>query len=397
MGRSVVPGVVLAHGDGTRVWSDHGVEYIDLFAGAGVCLLGHNHKRFNSALHNQLKCLVATRNPMKVRDEAVEALRERIPASLDTVIFVSSGAEAVDIALRICASATGRKNVVALRAAYHGRSGAARAVSDQRWMGATDLNDTDAHVLRVELPESTQQLCALTTQLQGFTDVSAIIVEPVQATAGNRFPDPAFVPAIRATADEMGALLIVDEIVTGGGRTGRFLAYPDASPSPDILVLGKGLANGLPVGAVAVSSQLLRSADIGATSSTFGENPLTMAAVRFSLHESERLELPTLAATVGAAWIATLADQLERVACVGAIQGKGLLIGIEILDPRTGAHLSASRETELLKCLAETGLLVGAGASRLRVNPALVFTRADAQEATARLLTGLHAFSEAAP
>lgn len=385
--RSVAPSIALSHGCGVRLWSVSGDEYLDLFGGAGVCVLGHGDERFAEQVSGQLRKIAAARHELPVRAEARSRVEEHLPGGLGGVVLVSSGGEAIDLALRLGGIGADAR-VVAFEEAYHGRVGASRALSDPVWRRRSE--GEAGSVFRVPFPMCPEELDGLESSLEEVGDFDAVVVEPVQGTAGNRFPAAGFLGLLRERADQQGAILVIDECVTGGGRTGSMLASAD-SVDPDIVVLGKGLGNGLPVGAVALAEDLAQSCSAEPVSTTFGGNPLTCAAICAVL---DRLEegLGEEVAAHGRAWLRMLREGLADLGVVGAVRGEGLLIGIELRSPRSGGKLSREEEVSALRLLATHGLLVGIGNSRIRLNPPLVFGAEEAEVSTAGLVAGLAAF-----
>jgi predicted acetylornithine/succinylornithine family transaminase len=356
--------VTFVSGDGVWLTDAEGRRYLDLLGGIAVVSLGHGHPAPLAAAQSQLEQLWHVSNlysnePML---RLAGLLSERLGGA--RAFFCNSGAEAVEAALKWARKATGRPVVVALERSFHGRTHGALAVTGQPAKRAAweplapaarfvRLNDVDALAEAVE------------------PDVAAILVEPVQGEGGIHAATPEFLAAARALADEHGSLLVFDEVQCGVGRTGRFLACEQLGAKPDAVTLAKGLANGLPIGALLVADSAPDAFEPGDHGSTFGGNPVACAAACAVV---EALDGALLAAVRRNG--ERLAAGLAALPGVVEVRGRGLLLGAE-LDRPAGPVVAA--------CL-EAGLLVGtAGETVLRLTPPLTITGGELDAGLARL------------
>ncbi|PPI06150.1 acetylornithine transaminase [Rathayibacter sp. AY1B8] len=361
------PLAVLERGEGCRVWDVDGREYLDFLGGIAVNSLGHAHPVFVEAVTRQAGALAHVSNYFATAPqiELAETLR-RLTGAGETgrVYFANSGTEANEAAFKLARlnAAGGRHRVLALQNAFHGRT-----------MGALALTGKAAMRAPFEpMPGGVEHLEASIEALEAALDesVAALIVEPIQGEAGV-IPLPAgYLERARELTREHGALLIVDEIQTGVGRTGRWFAYQEAGILPDAVTLAKGLGGGFPVGALVTFGEASDLLQKGHHGSTFGGNPLATAVAGAVLAEIERADLLGNARERGA----QIVDALTALdsPLIGGVRGAGLLLGIALTRP-VAAELAAA-------CL-DAGLIVNAANdSSIRLAPPLVVTAADVTE-----------------
>ncbi|MCY4146457.1 MAG: aminotransferase class III-fold pyridoxal phosphate-dependent enzyme [Chloroflexi bacterium] len=348
----------LVKGQGLYVWDANGNRYLDATSGQGVAALGHCHPAVVAAIQAQASQLITAQESFynDRRAELYPLLASLTPGDLDQFFLCNSGAEAIEGALKVAMLLTGRAGVVAAKRSFHGRTtGALSMTWTQKYrkpfMGwlpaATHVAYNDIAAAHAAITDAT----------------AAVVVEPVQGEGGVHPASPAYLQALRQRCDETGAMLVVDEIQTGFGRTGSMFGFEKARILPDIIALGKALAGGLPMGAVGWRSahgQIPRASH----GSTFGGNPLACAAAIAALRAIHELRLPDHASQTGA-W---MMDELRAANLRGAreVRGRGLMIGIEL----------RGRVTPTLKALQERGILaLPAGATTLRLLPPLIITR----------------------
>jgi acetylornithine/N-succinyldiaminopimelate aminotransferase len=346
--------VTFVSGDGCWLTDTSGKRYLDLLGGIAVVSLGHCHPAPLAAAHAQLDALWHTSNLFGTEPMARLAalLSDRFGGS--RAFFCNSGAEAVEAALKWARKATGRPEVVALENSFHGRTHGALAVTGQPAKRAAW--EPLAPVARF----ATLNDVASLEELVG-PQTAAILIEPVQGEGGIHPADSAFLDAARGLADEHGALLVYDEVQSGVGRTGSFFAWEQSGVAPDALTLAKGLANGLPIGALLVSDSAPDGFSIGDHGSTFGGNPVTCAAacaVVETLDEALLFSVGLRSHQLSGG-LAALPGVLES-------RGRGLLLGAE-LDRPAGPVAAAA---------LDAGLLIGtAGETVLRLTPPLTVSR----------------------
>ncbi|MHB8067960.1 MAG: acetylornithine transaminase [Desulfobaccales bacterium] len=338
--------LVLVKGEGCRVWDDAGREYLDFVAGLAVCNLGHAHPEVARAVAAQMQQLVHTSN-IYYTTPMVELAEELVRHSFaDRVFFANSGAEVNEGAIKLCRKyareryGPGRHNIISMHNSFHGRTlGALSATGqDKFWQGFEPL-----------LPGFTFVPFNDLAALDKAADVGAcaVLLEPIQGEGGVCLPEPGFLTGVRQICDQKGLLLVVDEVQTGLGRTGRLFAHEHYGVKPDVMTLAKALANGLPMGALLATAEVAQAFVPGTHASTFGAGPVIAAAAKtaFGL-----LSNPEFLATVRAK-----GDYLEEKAgaliksfpVIKEVRGLGLIWGLE-LSQEGAAVVTACRERGLL-------------------------------------------------
>jgi acetylornithine/succinyldiaminopimelate/putrescine aminotransferase len=321
-------GLVVTRAAGATVWDATGRAYLDLLAGMGVANVGHTHPEVVAAVHAQaeryLHVLVYGELALEPQVRLAARLAALLPDPLDVVYFCSTGAEAIEGALKTARKLTRRPRLVAFDGGFHGDTFGALSV------GGNPLYRRPFEPL---LPEITHLPYGDVAALAGIDErTAAVVVEPIQAEGGVRIPRDDFLPALRRRCDETGTLLVLDEVVTGLGRTGRFLAADHWGVVPDILVLAKALGGGLPLGAFIGSRRIMTTlADDPplAHVTTFGGHPLSCAGGLAALEVLVRDRLAERAAELGARLLADLAALVGRGGLV-AVRGRGMLLGLEL-------------------------------------------------------------------
>lgn len=350
--------VAIVRGQGARVWDAEGREYIDCVAGHGVAIVGHANPAVAQAIARQARILVTCPGVFYNDQRAafLEKLTSLAPSGLRRAFLSNSGAEAVEAAIKLARLATGRTGIVATMRGFHGRTlGALSATWEKRYRepfqplvpGFTHVPYDDLGTMEEAMGE----------------DTAAVIVEIVQGEGGVRPGSGETFHGLRELCDQRGALLIVDEVQTGFGRTGKLFACEHHHLTPDILCLGKGMAGGVPMGATLFGDKV-GELPRGAHGSTFGGNPLACAAGLAALDYIVREDLPGQAAEKGV----YLLDRLRRIAApvIREVRGLGLMVGIE-LRRRVQPYLVALMERRVLA--------LPAGRTVLRLLPPLVISR----------------------
>ncbi|PPF10102.1 acetylornithine transaminase [Rathayibacter rathayi] len=366
------PLAVLERGEGCRVWDVDGREYLDFLGGIAVNSLGHAHPVFVEAVSRQASALAHVSNyfASAPQIELAETLRRLTGAGDEgRVFFANSGTEANEAAFKLARlnAAGGRHRILALQNAFHGRS-----------MGSLALTGKVAMRAPFEpMPGGVEHLEASIGALEATLDesVAALIVEPIQGEAGVIPLPVGYLERARELTRQHGALLIVDEIQTGVGRTGRWFAYQEAEILPDAITLAKGLGGGFPIGALVTFGEASSLLQKGQHGSTFGGNPLATAVAGAVLAEIERADLLGNARERGNQIVEAL-TALDSPLIAG-VRGAGLLLGIALTRP-VAAELAAA-------CL-DAGLIVNAANdSSIRLAPPLVVAAADVAEFAERL------------
>ncbi len=348
----------IVQGRGVFVWDEAGRRYIDCVAGIGVANVGHCHPALTRAIAEQAQTLL-TCQEMFYNDRRAELLARLVtvlPEGLARLYLCNSGTEAVEAALKFARLSTGRKGVVAAMRGFHGRTlGALSATHKEKYRAAfAPLVPDFAHVPFGNIER-------MRTAVTGQT--AAVIVEVVQGEGGVRPGTADYFQALRQLCDERGALLIIDEVQTGFGRTGRWFACEHAGVVPDIICLGKAIAGGVPMGAVGIGERVTGLA-AGAHGSTFGGNPLACAAALAALAVYEDEGLIVRSAAMGTYFQTSLAAIESPL--IREVRGLGLMIGMEL----------KVRAMPIVQALMERGILVlTAGATVLRFLPPLTIGR----------------------
>jgi acetylornithine/N-succinyldiaminopimelate aminotransferase len=371
-------GLVVDRARGVWVWDADGTPHLDLLAGMGVANVGHAHPEVVAAARAQMERHLHVMVYGEVVQEAqvrlAARLAELLPPSLDRVYFTSSGAEAVEGAMKAARKHTGRRTFVAFERGFHGDT-----------LGALSLGGNPVYTdpFRPLLPDVRLLPFDREAALDAIDDeVAAVVVEPVQAEGGVRVPGAGFLAALRRRCDAVGTLLVFDEVVTGLGRTGRRFAFEHWGVVPDLLVLAKALGGGLPLGAFVGSSAVLRTLSREpplAHVTTFGGHPVSCAAGLAALDVLERDGLAARAAAAGRRLAAGLRSLVGRGGLC-AVRDIGLLLGVELETPAACARLVARARAEhvILGWTLHDDTVV-------RLAPPLVISDGEIDEALSRL------------
>jgi acetylornithine/N-succinyldiaminopimelate aminotransferase len=362
--------VAFTHGRGSRLWDADGREYLDLFAGLAVSSLGHGHPALTAAIGEQAARLLHTSNLFY--HEPGARLAERLVALTfaDRVFFCNSGAEANEAAIKMARRFHGgRYGIVSAHGSFHGRTYGALAATGQNSLkeGFGPMPEGFVHVE----PCSADAVAAAVGP-----DTAAVLVEPILGEGGIVVPPAGYLAALREICDRSGALLILDEVQTGNGRTGKLFAHEHEGIVPDIVTTAKGLGGGLPIGAVLAREHVAAAFVPGSHGTTFGANPVCCAAALAVLTELTEGGVTENAARVGAYFLAQLREALAGRDDVADIRGRGLMLGVEF-----------RRETKpMVKDLLARGVVANATAGTvLRIIPPLVLTEAEVREGIAAL------------
>ena len=362
--------LTIVDGDGLRVWDDHGREYLDFGAGIAVVSLGHGHSAPLTAATEQLGRLWHASN--LYRTQPAEALAARLSDRFGgaRAFFCNSGAEAIEAAVKFARKATGKAGVVALEGGFHGRTLGALSVTGQP--GKRAPFEPLVPGVRFVRPNDVAGLLAAVDD-----EIGLVLLEPILGEGGVRPLDSEFV----AAAAEAPPLLCLDEIQTGVGRTGTFFAFEQLGVRPDLVTLAKGLANGLPIGALLVADDVGHGFAPGDHGSTFGGNPVSCSAACAVVDAIDDELLANVAERS-----AELRGALPSLPGVVEVRGRGLLLGLEIDGPAS----------VVVEACRERGLLVlSAGDSTVRLAPPLVLTEDDVARALSILTEALGAIANA--
>jgi 4-aminobutyrate aminotransferase len=394
-------------GDGVYLYDADDRRYLDFTSGIGVTSTGHCHPKVVEAVRRQAGELIHGQYTTVLHPRLVE-LTERLghvlPAGLDAVFYASAGTEAVEAAVRLARHATGRTNVIAMHGGFHGRTVGSLSLTTSKTALRAGLQPLMAGVFTTPFPDTNrygwdadettrfclQELDHVLATLSAPEETAAIIVEPVLGEGGYIPATPAFMVGLRERCDRHGMLLIVDEIQTGIGRTGRFWGHEHFDVHPDVLVTAKGLASGFPLSAFAAPYDVMARGRPGSQGGTYGGNAVACAAALATLDVVEEEGLVERAASLGAYLLACLTALALGHPVVSDVRGLGLMVATELVDAegRPDAALAA-------RVLAEAeaqGLLLlicGPYANVVRWIPPLVVEQGQIDEAVDRYDTAL--------
>ncbi len=396
--------LALVEGHGVRVRDADGREYLDLFSGILTTSIGHCHPRINQRVNEQMSRLghVSTLYATDVQVEAARKLSEIAPGKLKRTFFTNSGSEAIDTALMMAAVHTGRSEFVALRMAYHGRSMLASNVTAHAAWRPLASQVTGIHHALLPYPyrclfkEPCDDSCAeryardVEQVIQTCTNgrPAAFIAETIQGVTGYVVPPRGYFQRVAEIIRDAGGVLIIDEVQAGFGRTGgRWFGIEHYGVEPDIMVMAKGIAGGFPVGATITTDEIAASWT-GKTISTFGGNPICMAAMCATLDVMVEEEVPARAEGRGRQLREGLLALQERHPWIGDVRGMGLMQALEVVEDPVGKVPDAARAKALLEATREEGVLLGQGGTHghvLRIGPSLLVTEDEIAEGLEKL------------
>ncbi|MBD1396093.1 aminotransferase class III-fold pyridoxal phosphate-dependent enzyme [Pontibacter sp. JH31] len=349
---------------GLSVWDKEGRKYLDLYGGHAVISIGHSHPHYVKRIARQLYDIGFYSNAvqMPMQQELAEKLGQLSGYPDYSLFLCNSGAEANENALKLASFQTGRKKVITFKSSFHGRTSAAVAATDDTAIIAP-INETENIIF---LPFNDAPAFEKALQEYG-QELAAVIVEGIQGVGGVNIPEPDFLKALEAGCKRVGALLILDEVQSGYGRSGKFFAHQHAGIKPDLITVAKGMGNGFPVGGVLISPEI--DARHGMLGTTFGGNYLACAASLAVLEVIENEELLENATIMGH----YLKEKLQGMPGVKEVRGQGLMIGIELYEP------CAAIRKELLN---EYCIFTGSSSNKntLRLLPSLTVSKSEADQ-----------------
>lgn len=361
----------IVKGERCSVWDDKGTKYMDLYGGHAVISVGHSHPSFIDALTKQAGKLAFYSN--SVKNELQQELAERLGRMSQyedyKLFLVNSGAEANENALKLASFYNRRTRVIAFKNAFHGRTSLAVEATDNPQIIAP-INQ-NGHVTYLPLNDTESLVRELSKG-----DVCAVIIEGIQGIGGIQLPTSQFMQILQQECNKTDTILILDEIQSGYGRSGKFFAHQYDGIRPDLITVAKGIANGFPMGAVLISPQF--TSIYGQLGTTFGGNHLACAAAISVLDIMEKEELVVNAKQVGD----FLIDELRKMPYIKEVRGRGLMIGLEF-----DVAVREIRQRLLFEQKVFTGV---AGNNVIRILPPLCLTMDEAQEFLSRLSVILH-------
>ena len=365
-----------AYGKGHRLYDGDGREYLDFANGIAVTSLGHQHPRVTAAIHAQVDQLLHICNGLGYAEPVTrlaEMIVAELPEGLDTVYFGNSGSEVVDGAIKLARRVTGRSHVIAFSGAFHGRTYGALSVTSSSLNYRTGYDPLlgDIHIAPfpsayrdfggdegAAVRSSLDHLERLFREQLPPRSVAAFLIEPVQGEGGYVPAPPAFLQGLRDLADRHGILLILDEVQSGYGRSGRMWAFEHAGIVPDVVLIAKAIANGLPLAAIVSSRQLQERWGLGAHGSTYGGNPVACAAGIAVLETIREEGLVANASARGEELTRGLKALAAEDPRIGDVRGPGLMIGVELVKDRATREPDGDLGNALSLTCAEKGLLL---------------------------------------
>jgi acetylornithine/LysW-gamma-L-lysine aminotransferase len=317
--------VTITRGRGALVWDIHGKEYVDCTGSYGVCIVGHSHPKVVDAIERQAETLISCHASFynDVRSELLQKLVQIAPNGLNKVFLGNSGAESVECAIKLTRKFTGKPEIIAMMGAFHGKTmGALSATWNKKYREPfKPLVPGFKHVP----PDNLEKVNEAITE-----NTAAILAEPIRGEGGIRLPKNGFLQGLREICDEKNILLILDEVQTGFGRTGKMFACEHWDVTPDIMCLAKSVAGGLPLGVTFAKENIMSSFKIGEHSTTFSGNPLICAAACAAIDVVVEEKLPERAAKLGKYFKERLEELQAKHKIVRDVRGLGLMIGMEL-------------------------------------------------------------------
>ncbi len=395
-GYAIAAGIAIESALGCAVTDVDGNTLLDIIGGIGVNALGHSHPKMVRAIGDQVAHASVGSFTSGARVELVERLAAHAPGpGLHRVQLYSSGAEAVESALRLAKAHTGKHEVVSFWGAFHGKTMGALSLMGSSFKNGLGPMIPGSHIVPyadcyrcpvgLAYPScgiACAEIARKQVKMQSTGSVAAVIVEPMQGTAGNVIPPDEFLPLVREMADELGALLIADEMITGFGRTGTYWGTEHSRVAPDIVTIGKAFGGGFPLSGLVTTDEIARAkpwSNPSGSSSSYGGNPLASAAGAAALRIIDEEGLVENARVVGAALLRLLEPFVDDYPFVGSVRGRGLFLGMDLVrDKKTKEPLPRVATGRIFDECVKRGLLTMAYAPSFRIQPPLT---TDAQTA----------------
>ncbi len=389
-------GFVMERGKGAQVWDVDGNRYIDFCAGIAVTATGHSHPEIVKAIQAQTEKFIHISSDyyhdLMVR--VAERIDEIAPMKEDVTVFLAnSGTESVEAAIKLARYATGRRQFIGFLGGFHGRSmgslsfTASKARQQERFFptmpGVWHVPYPDPYRPIFPTPQGGDEGDAVVNYIENVLfpealppdEVAAVLVEPIQGEGGYIVPPPNFLPRLRKMCDEQGILLIVDEVQSGVGRTGKWWAIQHWGIEPDIVCIAKGIASGVPMGAMAARKSVGAKWIPGAHGNTYGGNPLAAVSALKTLELIENGMMQN-AAEMGAYMLDALEEMHARHPSIGHVRGRGLMIGVEFVkNQATKEHDKDLRNRVVHRCFERGLLTLGCGHSTIRFMPPLMIQK----------------------
>jgi 4-aminobutyrate aminotransferase len=389
---------VMSHGRGSEVWDVDGNRFVDFTAGISVTSTGHCHPEVVQAIKDAADKFIHISGDFYHESmvQLAEKLDDIVPIQEHCqTFFTNSGTESVEGAIKLARRATGRSRFIGFIGAFHGRTIGSLAFTASKYTQQQEFFPTMPGVVHIPFPNPYRPLLAGEDQglavlnylenvvFQTFVppdEVAAVLLEPIQGEGGYIVPPDSFIPGLRRLCDKYGILLISDEVQSGIGRTGKWFAIEHWGVEPDIVLIAKGIASGMPMGAFIARESIMREWGRGAHGNTYGGNPLCMAAALTTLRLVEHGMIEN-AARMGEYFRQQVCQMVERHPTIGDVRGKGLMVGMELVTDRATKEPARQVLKDLLQAAFERGLLLlPCGVSTIRFMPALNISQEIADE-----------------
>ncbi len=389
-------GFVMDHGKGAEVWDVDGNRYIDFSAGIAVNSTGHSHPEIVKAIQEQAEKFIHISSDYyhDLMVSVAEKINEIAPMKEDVTVFLAnSGTESVEAAIKLARYATRRRRFIGFLGAFHGRSmgslsfTASKAAQQERFFptmpGVVHVPFADPYRPVFPIPQGGDIGDAVIDYIENILfpeslppdEVAAVLVEPIQGEGGYIVPPPHFFPRLRAMCDKHGILLIVDEVQSGVGRTGKWWAIEHWGVEADMICIAKGIASGLPMGAMAARKSVGEKWKPGAHGNTYGGNPLACVSALKTIELIQNGYMEN-AANMGEYIQDALCEMQMRHPSIGDVRGRGLMIGIELVkDKQTKEWAPELRARVVHKCFENGLLTLGCGRSTVRFMPPLMIEK----------------------
>jgi 4-aminobutyrate aminotransferase-like enzyme len=400
---ALMAGIVIEKGQGSTVTDVDGNTYIDIIGGIGVNGLGHSHPKYVKAIQDQVEKLSVGSFTNEPRVELLERIAQHRPApKVHRTQLYSSGAEAVESALRLAKCHTGKYEFMSFWGGFHGKTMGVLSLMGSDFKQKLGPMVPGAHIapyaycyrcpLALKYP-SCGMACAEVARKQikqnTAGSLAAVIVEPMQGSAGNIIPPKEFLPAVKSIAQEMGALFIADEMITGFGRTGKYWGVEHSGVEPDIVTIGKQFGGGVPVSGLISTDEISSAkpwANPSGSSSSYGGNPLVSAAGATALRIIDEEKLVENSRKMGEYFLKKLMPMLDKYPFVGDVRGAGLFLAIELVkDKNTKEKLSKTATHEIFQQCVRRGLLTMSYEASFRIQTAMNIDEKTIDEAVAIL------------
>jgi 4-aminobutyrate aminotransferase len=392
---------VMSHGRGSEVWDVDGNRFIDFTAGISVTSTGHSHPEVVRAIKEAADKFLHISGDFYHESmvQLAEKLDEIVPIQEHgKTFFTNSGTESVEGAIKLARRATGRSRFIGFLGAFHGRTLGSLSFTASKYTQQGGFFPTMPGVVHIPFPNPYRPLLvgkdqglAVLNYLENVIfqtnvppdEVAAILLEPIQGEGGYIVPPDSFIPGLRRLCDKYGILLISDEVQSGIGRTGKWFAIEHWDVEPDIVVMAKGIASGMPMGAFTARESVMDKWDRGAHGNTYGGNPLCVAAALATLRLLEDGMIEN-AARLGDFMQQRVREMMDRHPTIGEVRGKGLMIGMELVKDQVTREPARQVLKDLLQAAFERGLLLlPCGVSTIRFMPALNMSQDIAEEGLA--------------